>query len=43
VVQRKIIGMLRNQKGTSIYETMMTLLTTWKQKGLNLQEAYQRV
>jgi transposase len=39
VVQRKIIGTLRNQKGTSIYETMMTLLTTWKQKGLNLQEA----
>jgi transposase len=39
VVQRKIIGTLRNQKGTSIYETMMTLLTTWKQRGLNLREA----
>lgn len=39
VVQRKIIGTLRNQKGTSIYETMMTLMTTWRQRELNLQEA----
>lgn len=39
VVQRKIIGTLRNQKGTSIYETMMTLLTTWRQRGLNPHEA----
>jgi len=35
VVQRKITGTLRNEKGTSIYETMMTLLATWKQRGLN--------
>jgi transposase len=30
VVQRKIFGMLRNEKGTHIYGTMMTLITTWK-------------
>jgi len=35
VVQRKIIGTLRNEKGTTIYETMMTMLATWKQRGLN--------
>jgi hypothetical protein len=38
VVQRKIIGTLRNEKGTSIYETMMTMLATWKQRGLNPSE-----
>ena len=35
VVQRKIIGTFRNGKGTRIYETIMTLLATWKQQGLN--------
>jgi transposase len=35
VVQRKIIGTLRNEKGTRIYELMMSLLATWKQQGLN--------
>jgi transposase len=39
VVQRKIIGTFRNEKGTRIYETMMTLLATWKQQGLNPYEA----
>lgn len=39
VVQRKIIGTFRNGKGTRIYETMMTLLATWKQRGLNPYEA----
>jgi len=39
VVQRKIIGTLRNEKGTSIYETMMTMLATWKQRGLNPSQA----
>jgi transposase len=39
VVQRKIIGTFRNEKGTRIYETMMTLLATWKQRGLNPHEA----
>jgi len=31
VVQRKIIGTLRNQKGTFSHETITTLLATWKQ------------
>jgi transposase len=35
VVQRKIMGTFRNEKGTQIYETMMTLLATWKQQKLN--------
>jgi transposase len=39
VVQRKIIGTFRNGKGTWIYETMMTLLASWKQRGLNPYEA----
>jgi len=29
VVQRKIIGTLRNEKGTSIHERIMTVLATW--------------
>jgi len=39
VVQRKIIGTFRNEKGIRIYETMMTLIATWKQRGLNPYEA----
>lgn len=39
VVQRKIIGTLRNEKGASIYETMMTMLATWKQRELNPSQA----
>jgi transposase len=35
VVQRKIIGTLRNEKGTSIHERLMTVLTTWSQQGLD--------
>jgi hypothetical protein len=50
VVQRKIIGTLRNEKGI-IYETVPTLLATWKQRGLDpqgelsgaLTEAWQRM
>jgi hypothetical protein len=38
VVQRKIMGTLRNQKGTFIHETVTTVLATWKQQGLNLKE-----
>lgn len=38
VVQRKIIGTFRNEKGTSIHETIMTLLATWKQRGFNQSE-----
>jgi len=35
MVQRKIIGTLRNGKGTSIHERIMTVLATWAQQGLN--------
>jgi len=35
VVIRKIIGTLRNTKGTKIVETIMTMITTWKQRGLD--------
>lgn len=38
VVQRKIIGCLRNTKGTMINETLMTMLATWCQRGLPLPE-----
>jgi hypothetical protein len=36
VVQRKIMGTFRNGKGTRTYETIMTVLATWKQQGRNL-------
>jgi transposase len=35
VVLRKIVGTLRNGKGTSIHERIMTVLATWGQNGLN--------
>jgi transposase len=35
VVQRKIVGTLRNSKGSSIHERIMTVLATWSQLGLN--------
>jgi len=35
VVLRKILGTLRNDKGTSIHERIMTTLSTWGQKGLD--------
>jgi len=35
VVIRKIIGTLRNKKGTYIHERIMTVLATWSQQGLN--------
>ncbi|MHA1579872.1 MAG: IS66-like element ISArch15 family transposase, partial [Candidatus Freyarchaeota archaeon] len=38
VVQRKIMGTLRNEKGTFVHETIMTLLATWKQRGLDPSE-----
>ncbi len=38
VIQRKIIGTLRNEKGTHIYETLATLLSIWVQRELNLPE-----
>ncbi len=36
VVQRKIMGCFRNGKGTWIYETVMTVLASWKQQGRDL-------
>jgi len=38
VVQRKIMGTFRNGKGTGIYETVMTVLATWKQQGRDLSQ-----
>jgi transposase len=35
VVQRKIIGTLRNNKRTSIHERIMTVLATWSLLGLD--------
>ena len=35
VVLRKILGTLRNYKGTSIHERIMTVLATWGLRGLN--------
>jgi transposase len=35
VVQRKIFGTLRNEKGTGILQTIMTLIESWKQKALD--------
>lgn len=43
VVQRKIIGTLRNEKGTHIYEVIMSVLATWKQQGKNLQKSLRAV
>jgi len=38
IVQRKIMGTLRNRKGTQIYETMLSLLATWEKQGLDLHD-----
>lgn len=38
VVQRKITGTLRNEKGTHMLEVMMSVLTTWKLQGLNTSQ-----
>ena len=38
VVQRRMMGCFRNVKGTGIYETVMTVLSTWKQQGLSLPQ-----
>jgi hypothetical protein len=38
-VQRKMMGCFRNGRGTMIYETVMTVLATWKQQGLNTSKA----
>ena len=38
VVQRRIMGCFRNGKGTGIYETVMTVLASWKQQGRDLSK-----
>lgn len=38
VVQRKIFGTLRNEKGARIYETLVTIIATWKQRGYPLHQ-----
>jgi len=38
VVQRKIMGCFRNGKGTGIYETVMSVLASWKQQDRNLPQ-----
>lgn len=38
VVQRKIFGTLRNEKGTRIFEVLSTILATWKQEGRPLHQ-----
>ena len=35
VIQRKITGTLRNERGTHITEVLMSVLGTWKLQGLN--------
>jgi len=35
VVQRKIIGGLRRERGATIMETVMSMIMTWKKQGLN--------
>lgn len=36
IVQRKIIGTLRNEKGSTIMERINSCIVTWKQKDLNV-------
>lgn len=38
VVHRKIIGTLRNEKGTYMHETAMSVIPTWENMGLNPYE-----
>jgi len=36
IVRRKIFGCLRNQKGADTFSILTSLITTWKQQGLDL-------
>ncbi len=38
VVQRRIVGCFRNCKDTGIYETVMTVLASWKQQCRDLSK-----
>ena len=35
VIQRKIMGTLRNERGTRIMQILMSVLGTWRLQGLN--------
>lgn len=37
IIMRKIIGTLRNKRGTGIYEVLASVFATWKARGLNPQ------
>jgi transposase len=37
IIMRKIMGTLRNQRGTGIYEVLTSVFATWKARGLNPQ------
>lgn len=37
IIMRKIMGTLRNQRGTGIYEVLASVIATWKARGLNPQ------
>lgn len=43
VVQRKIFGTLRTDKGTHTMETLMSLLMSWKQRGKNALKELTRI
>jgi hypothetical protein len=43
VVLRKIIGTLRNDCGMFVHETVLSLLATWRQQGLDPYEELRRV
>lgn len=43
VVHRKIIGTLRNEKGTFAHETIMSVLATWEQQGLKAYDEMVRL
>lgn len=42
IIQRKIIGTLRNEKGIRITETLLSVLMTWKMQGLNTYDELRR-
>jgi len=42
IVQRKIIGTLRNEKGIRITETLLSVLMTWRMQGLNTYDELRR-
>jgi transposase len=43
VILRKLIGTLRNERGMFVHETVLSLLATWSQQGLNPYDQLQRI